>query len=111
MSRSPSWPIGYPLGDVVAIMASPADAADAATMLRELGIPGTSIEFAGLSGEPPVLIVRRPGRDRIADVRRILCLHRARRARYYRALVIEELVRVTTHWRPGLAARPATGSA
>jgi len=52
MSRSPSWPIGYPLGDVVAIMASPADADDAATMLQVLGIPGTSIEFVRRAAGP-----------------------------------------------------------
>ena len=109
MTRSPSASIGYPVGDVIAILASPADAGGAATMLRGLGIPESSIEVVG-SATDHVLIVRRPGRERIADVRRILRLHRARRARYYRALVIEELVRVTTRWLPD-AARPATNSA
>jgi hypothetical protein len=104
--------IGYPLGDVVAIMASPGDAGDAATMLRQLGIPETSIELVDASStRRQVLIVRRPGRDRIADVRRVLRLYRARRARYYRALVIEELVRVTARWLPDPSAGPAIGGA
>jgi hypothetical protein len=101
---TPAWPLalarplpltGYPIGDVVAIMASSTDAGRAVAMLAALGIAETSIEIGATHDDVAVLVVRRPGRERIADVRRILRTHRARQARYYRVKVIEELVRVS----------------
>jgi hypothetical protein len=120
---SPAWPLalprplpltGYPIGDVVAIMASSADAGRAVAMLAALGIAETSIEIGASPDDVAVLVVRRPGRERIAAVRRILRTHRARQARYYRVMVIEELVRVSARAVAGPASwsgRATAGSA
>jgi hypothetical protein len=79
-------------------MANSADAGGAVAMLVGLGILGASVGIGASPDEPAILVVRRPGRERIAEVRRVLLTHRARRARYYRVRVIEELVRVTASW-------------
>jgi hypothetical protein len=98
-----SWPnprrsrlapkIGFSTGDIVAIMPTAADASRAVGALAGLGIADTSIEAGESLGEPVILVVRRPGRERIADIRGVLLAHQARRARYFRVRVIEELVR------------------
>jgi len=102
---------GYPVGDVVATMGSSTDAGRALAMLAALGIGATSIEIGTTTDNLAVLVVRRPGRERIAEIRRILRLHGARRARYYRARVIEELVRISARTGAGPASwsGPATG--
>ena len=92
----------YPIGDVVALMRTRRDADDAASLLERLGIATAALEPLDPAEEPTILVVRRPGRGQIAEVRRILRAHRARRARWYRARVIEELVRISGAWVPDL---------
>lgn len=90
----------YPIGDIVALMRTRRDADDAAGALEQLGVVTVALEPLDLAEEHTVLIVHHPGRSQIAEIRRILRRHRARRARWYRARVIEELVRVSGGWIP-----------
>ena len=101
----------YPIGDVVALMRTRRDADDAAGRLEQLGVITVALQPLDLAEEQTVLIVRRPGPGQIAEIRRILRLHRARRARYYRARVIEELVRISGSWIPDLSPLPASARA
>jgi hypothetical protein len=99
----------YPIGDIVALMRTRRDADDAAGVLDGLGVVTVALEPLDHAEEQTVLIVHHPGRSQIAEIRRILRMHRARRARYYRAKVIEELVRVSGSRIPDLG--PLLGSA
>ena len=101
----------YPVGDVVALMRTQRDADDAAGLLGRLGIVTIALEPLDQAVEQTVLIVHRPGRSQIAEIRRILRAHRARRARYYRSGVIEELVRISGSWIPDLSALLGSASA
>jgi hypothetical protein len=65
----PAPTIGFSTGDIVAIMPTSADASRAVGTLAGLGIADTSIEAGESLGEPTILVVRRPGRERIADIR------------------------------------------
>jgi hypothetical protein len=103
----PTPAVGSPIGDVVAIMATSADAGRAVAMLAALGIAETSIEMGESPREPAILVVRRPGRERIAEIRSVLLADRVRRARYYRMPVIEELVRVSGRWSQSANGRSA----
>ena len=96
----------YPIGDIVALMRTRHDADAAAGRLEQLGVATIALDLAE---QQTVLIVHHPGRSQIAEIRRILRSHRARRARWYRAQVIEELVRVSGSWLPDLS--PRRGSA
>jgi hypothetical protein len=99
----------YPIGDIVALMRTRHDADEAVGVLERLGVVTVALEPLDPAEEQTVLIVHRPGRGQIAEIRGILRSHRARRARWYRARVIEELVRVSGGWLPNLA--PQRGSA
>jgi hypothetical protein len=90
----------YPIGDIVALMRTRREADQAMDRLEELGVVTMTLEPLDRAEEQTVLIVHHPGRGQIAEIRRILRSHRARRARYYRARVIEELVRVSGRWIP-----------
>ena len=93
----------YPIGDIVALMRTRRDAEDAAGVLERLGVVTVALEPLDQAEEQTVLIVPHPGRGQIAEIRRILRMHQARRARWYRAKVIEELVRVSGSWLPDLS--------